>query len=94
MSKYVVCPACDGEGKDFSTSYALTSQDIYDYAGDDYYERAAFVQSVADLTQPCACCHGQRVVTAQDRLNWIEDEELRYEIEAERRMESRMLGEW
>jgi len=90
MSKFRVCPACDGEGKDFSTSVALTEADIDEWAGQDFEDRMAFVSSVASITQPCALCHGKRVVTHQDARNWEEDVELRWE----RQRESMMLGEW
>jgi hypothetical protein len=94
VSKFVVCPACDGEGRDFSTSIAMTSSDIDEYAGADYYDRMAFVTAIAELTAPCPFCSGQRVVIASAIKEWEDELEYRAEIAAEERMERYMGGEW
>lgn len=90
MSKYRVCPACDGEGKDSARAIGLTAEDIYEYAGSDPQDRMDYVREVAALTPPCGLCKGKRVCTPQEALDWEEDLELRWE----REREMRMLGEW
>ena len=90
MSKYRVCPACDGEGKDSSRAVVLTPEDIWEAAGDDPQDRIDFVREVAALTPPCDLCKGKRVATHQEVSDWEEDLELRWE----REREMRMLGEW
>lgn len=90
MSKYQVCPACDGEGRDRSRAIVLTGEDIDLWAGGDYDDRMDFVRSCAQATPLCECCGGRRVATRQEALNWEEDVQLRWE----REREMRMLGEW
>lgn len=90
MSNYVVCPACEGEGKDLSRAIVLTGEDLDLYAGDSYEDRMDYVRDCAAATPLCDLCRGQRVVDAQDATNWHEDAELRWE----QMRESQMLGEW
>jgi hypothetical protein len=73
MSKYQICPECEGSGKDSNTAIALTMDDIYEYAGDDYDERMDYVRAIADLTAPCWFCEGRAVVTAEKMADYAEE---------------------
>lgn len=74
---FQVCPDCAGSGRDDSTAYAITSDELDEYAGPDYDDRREYVASLANLTQPCSFCAGQRVVTDERFSEWHEEEEYR-----------------
>lgn len=82
MSKFLVCPECEGEGY-VGTLGAFTS-DEFDHEFDgawDYYTALHEMSKEA-----CAFCKGQRVVTAARNAEWNDYVEYAMEREAERRM--------
>jgi RecJ-like exonuclease len=83
MSKFTVCPACEGEGY-VGTLGAFTPDEFYEAFDDiDDYENAHEASKVA-----CKCCNGKRVVTQTELAEY--EEYLDYE--AEKSAESRYFG--
>jgi hypothetical protein len=92
MSKFVVCPACEGSG-DVDNFGAFTSSDLDEWYGDSY-ERDEFI---ADYRAGrigrarCEWCKGQRVVPSVDEFGdsaeqaWRSECDYRAEIAAEQR---------
>lgn len=86
MPRFIVCPACEGTGRDDSTAYAITAGELDEFVGSDPSDRMEYVRELANLTQPCGCCHGQRVVTPDAGDEWhasyderaMRDAEMRY----------------
>lgn len=78
MSKYVVCPACDGEG------YVGT---LGAYTSDEFSEAFDSPEEYSDLHEvskvACECCKGQRVATAEDITRWEDDIAYAREVAAE-----------
>ena len=83
MPMFVVCPECEGTGRDASTAYALTSEDLDLQCGDDWDARRDFVREVANLTQPCPLCRGRNVVTPEAAAEWEDEAEYRAECARE-----------
>jgi hypothetical protein len=73
MPHLIVCPECEGTGRDASTAYVITQEDLDIQCGDDYESRRDFVASVASLTQRCPLCLGRNVVTTSDADEWAEE---------------------
>lgn len=81
MSKFVVCPGCEGEGY-VGTLGAFTSSEFYDYYDDvEEYNHAHEASK-----QACAFCEGQRVVTQDKNAKYQDYLEYEAERNAERRM--------
>ena len=59
-NKFVVCPACEGEGTDFDSAIEFTSADLDEQYGDDLYARDQFRDDYMDgaYSTPCKFCHG------------------------------------
>jgi hypothetical protein len=85
MPNFIVCPACEGTGRDASTAYAITGDELNEAVGYDREDRMEYVRDLASLTQPCQCCKGQRVATPARAKEWEADYMMRAEIEQERR---------
>lgn len=92
MSKFVVCPACEGEGTT-DTFGAFTSADLDEWYGDSY-ERDEFVSAyrAGDIGRKrCDWCNGKRVVPAVDEDgisaedSYLEDVQYRAMVAAEMR---------
>jgi len=66
MSKYIVCPVCEGEGTTVNPAIDANGLDRDDY-DPDFFED--YQNGVYDVQ--CGACHGQRVVTPDtpDRLS-------------------------
>lgn len=88
-SKFVVCPACDGEGFQ-SRLGAFTSSDMDEWYGDDWDAREEFVSEYTTrggaYDEPCPTCKGQRVITRDQAREMFEMAEYEAEAAAERRM--------
>ena len=86
-SRYVVCPACEGEGY-VSKVGAFTSSELDEMFGGDYDERDDFHREYARrggaYDEPCPCCKGQRVATKEQVERW----EFSQEMDAQYRAES------
>lgn len=81
MSKYTVCPNCEGEG--YVGTLGVFTMDEFDEAfngdADDYHRMHKVSQ------EHCKCCKGRRVVTAEDEAEWADECEYEAERAAERR---------
>lgn len=78
MAKYVVCPACDGEGY-VGTLGAYTS-DEFSEAFEDFNEYSDLHEA---SKEQCPCCKGKRVATAEDIERWNDDVAYQREMAAE-----------
>jgi len=90
MPQFIVCPACEGTGRDASTAYVITGEDLDIQCGDDFDERREYVRAVANLTQKCPLCLGKNVVTPDEGEQWEEDAYDRALMDQERYWEMRM----
>ena len=74
-AKYVVCPACAGEGY-VSNLGVFTGADVDEWYGDDWDAREDFVREVRTrggaYDRPCDCCNGARVATPEQVETWDE----------------------
>jgi hypothetical protein len=97
MTKFVVCPACEGEGT-VDNFGAFTSSDLDEWYGDSY-ERDEFI---ADYRAgrigraSCDWCEGKRVVPAVDEYGQEADVAWQDHLEdlAIQRAEMRYAGGW
>jgi len=87
MSKYEVCPDCEGEGFR-SVLGAFTASDVDEWFAGDWDERDQFARDMqaGSYDEPCPLCKGQRVVTAEQ----VRAAEELWEAEAIGRAEMRM----
>ena len=84
MPQFIVCPACEGTGRDASTAYVITGEDLDIQCGDDWDARREYVREVANLTQACPLCRGRNVVTPDEGAEWESEWEMRADMERER----------
>lgn len=81
MSKYRVCPECDGEGKVDNPAFSngFTSSELHE-AGPEFCED--YAKGVYDVK--CPLCKGRRVATNQEikeyRQRWEDDAIYRQEM--------------
>ena len=82
--KYVVCPVCDGEGTTVNPNI-----DAHGLTAEDFAEDPDFAEDYASgaYDQPCAACHGKRVITAE-RIAELEQNA------ADRRLRAAEDGDW
>lgn len=97
MTKFVVCPSCEGEGT-LDNFGAFTSVDLDEWYGDSY-ERDQFVDDYrAGRIGRVACdwCDGKRVVPAVDEFGDDADTAWKDHCEylAIQRAEDRLCGDW
>lgn len=80
MSKFSVCPECDGEGS-MGTLGAFTADEMAESfdSHDDYVEAHEYSK------RPCSTCKGLRVVTAERMAEVQEEREYAAEVAAEQR---------
>jgi hypothetical protein len=88
MSKFVVCPDCEGEGTHGPGFVWTQDQIAEDYDG--FVETQEMLRA-GMFDEPCSWCKGQRVVPAVDEDGYTADEayqaeiDYRAEVAAERR---------
>jgi hypothetical protein len=84
--KFVVCPACEGEGH-FGAGIVYTAADLDESFGDDWDSRDSMMQALREGVggRPCDLCRGARVVTPATAQDWEDGAEYRAEEAAERR---------
>ncbi len=90
MSKYEVCPVCDGEGKVVNPSIdgsGITASEMDEILHDDPDFMDNYMGGLYDVT--CSCCKGQRVVLIGDNVL----EKLR-EAADDRRQAAMEDGDW
>lgn len=96
MSKFVVCPACGGEG-DQDNLGAFTSTDLDEWYGDSD-ERDEFLNDykAGMYRVRCDWCKGKRVVPAVSEDGFTAEEEWQDHLEclAMERAEMRYGGGW
>ena len=84
MPQFIVCPACEGTGRDASTANVITAEDLDIQCGDDRDARREYVRALAYLTQRCPLCLGRNVVTPEAAAEWESESYERLLIEQER----------
>lgn len=77
-AKYVVCPACEGEG--FVGTLGAYTADEFEQSFEDFDE---YVDMHEASKVSCPCCKGKRVATAEDIERWEDDIEYAREVAAE-----------
>ena len=88
ISKFVVCPECEGEGYR-SKLGAFGALDMDEWFGDDFDERDDFVAEYTRrggaYDEPCPLCKGQRVTTPREVADWEDEADMRHEMAMEAR---------
>lgn len=96
MSKFVVCPSCEGEGT-LDNLGAFTSSDLDEWYGDSS-ERDEFIADyrAGFYRVPCDWCDGNRVVPAVDEFGQDADQAWKDHLDdlAIERAEMRYAGGW
>lgn len=82
MSKYVICPECEGEGY-IGTLGAFTPAEMEEYFGNDVED---YYYAHETSAERCAFCNADRVVTAERNAEWDDYREYQAERAAEQRM--------
>lgn len=68
MSKYQVCPTCEGEGQSSAYLGAFTASEMEEQ-GPEFMED--YIAGRYD--RPCDECQGRRVVTAEEHEDYLDD---------------------
>lgn len=90
MSKYEVCPVCDGEGKHVNPAIdgnGITGSEMAEILADDPDFLDDYMEGMYDVV--CRCCEGRRVVLIEDNVT----EKLR-EAADDRRIAALEDGDW
>lgn len=81
MTKYHVCPECEGEGY-LGTLGDFTPSELSEW----YDETDEYLSAHEASKEACAYCKGQRVVTSERLAEWNDYVEYAMERAAEQRM--------
>lgn len=90
--KYIVCPACDGEGS-IGPGFVWTQSDMEQEDPDEFADMQRAIRR-GQFDTPCHFCKGDRVVLAVDEDGQRAEERYQdhLDYEAEVRAEQRMCG--
>lgn len=83
MSKYKVCPDCEGEGTK-GPGFVYTAQDVEEM-GYEAFDEVQFMHREGMFDTVCEFCEGKRVVTVERAAEWDDELEYRAERAAEMR---------
>ena len=88
--KWKVCPDCDGDGNDKDSEMVFTAEMVDEWYADQQEDRDDFVRAYrgGQCSQLCRTCGGQRVVSAAEYAEILEEIDYRHEVEMVRRAES------